>query len=104
MLGIGAGEVMSARKIFLGAHIHEVVVHVVQHGIYSLHTRHSYWSGRQSNVSISVVGTFYANFIVGSACKGIPAFSLFIYMPAIAGFSALLAVSSSTIEAKVQTS
>ena len=50
-------------------YIHEVVVHVVQHGIYSLHTRHSYWSGRQSNVSISVVGTFYVKKSMANAAK-----------------------------------
>ena len=47
---------------------------------------------------------FSANLMVGSACRGILVFRRFRYIPAIMGFSALLAVSSSMMLASVHTS
>ena len=107
------------RKVLFGAHIQVVVLDMVQYGIDTDDGRDTDGAGRQADVPVSVVGAFYVQVVMVNSSEGeiaqgkldrrvglqgMPVRRRLIYMPATMGFSALLAVSSSTMEAKVTTS
>ena len=73
MLFIRMGKVVRPAEILFGTHIEVVVFHVIEHGIYTGHSRNTDGAGGKSCVTIGIEWAVYLQ--MGSACKGMSCFN-----------------------------